>query len=126
MFSGCTDGVALNNRFRPAIESYAIDVSASSSRVSLLSNILLYQPAFAAPFRNLGSNPNSQSVVFEATDTSKTVTNTLARTGSWVDVVQTAGPPRSFTIAKANGSFLLTLASAPGAGLTATFVYQIQ
>ena len=29
VFSGCTDGVALNNRFRPAIESYAIDVSAS-------------------------------------------------------------------------------------------------
>lgn len=43
-----------------------------------------------------------------------------------MDVVQTAGPPRPFTIAKAKGSLLLTLASAAGAGLTATFVYQVQ
>ncbi len=118
-----TKGVAGYNRFRPANESVAIDVtSTGSSGIRTPKNILEYAAAFSNPINNAGLNPGRGTFSATAGTTETAVINSTARQDITPTIWQISGTPLPFTFTKQAGGFTIFHAAA-GSGVT--FGYDI-
>jgi hypothetical protein len=113
----CIDVAVFGNSYDPAVEAYAAYVtSGTASRIRIYDEILLYAHTFATTaFRNDGANPNTGLISPAATNTTNTVTNSLAREGSTILVQQGNGAAvRPVRVTQTDGAFSVIGAAAAG------------
>jgi len=124
LLSSVAKPLVVQNAFEAAWESNAIYLDAGCNEGRIAGNALLYTPAvYNPPVVNLGTNPNMASFTTAKGATSVTISNTLAINGSRVNVTQTGGAAKTWTISRTAGSFTVTFSS-PAAG-GESYLYEI-